>query len=57
MSNQHDSRRRDMLALLHTARALLADGYLASANACLANWRTLMAAVPASTRRRWKCGR
>jgi len=55
--NQYESRKKGFLNMLHSVRAQLSAGRVRSAQITLANWRTLMEGVPASTRRRWKCGR
>lgn len=55
--NQHNSRRRALLWCLNTARALLSAGNLYDARCTLAYFRREFARVPASTRRRWRCGR
>lgn len=55
--NQHTGRRAGLLALLGVARAALADGEVEAARSCLLFYRMGHAQAPASTRRRWKCGR
>jgi len=55
--NQHASRYGLLMETLHQARAHLRQG-----RAGMAEWRlhwfwTMHAQAPASTRRRWKCGR
>jgi hypothetical protein len=68
--NQHKSPRRSIMRYLDTARAALRDaaverardfdvyaGLVAAAGLNIAAARDLMAAAPASTRRRWACGR
>ena len=55
--NQHKSLRGDLLVILHTARGALKDGQFRLARAALDYFRRLHAQAPASTRRRWKCGR
>lgn len=60
--NQHHSRRAELLRVLGWARKALRSGqsrrmriYLAQSY--LALWRTEYERAPASTRRRWRCGR
>lgn len=61
--NQHNSRRGDMLAVLGLARRALRSDALAVparvrfAQSYLAVWRGMLDSTPASTRRRWRCGR
>jgi hypothetical protein len=55
--NQHASRRRDLLGLLDAARFVLGRGNVLSARAYLITYRLAYALAPASTRRRWRCGR
>ena len=55
--NQHRSRRGELVALLYLARDLLHDGYTRAARNILDLFWQLHAKAPASTRRRWKCGR
>lgn len=55
--NQHFSRKSKLLYSLNRARDLLRDGDLASAQDYLSAWRMQYALAPASSRRRWKCGR
>lgn len=55
--NQYISRRRWLLGYLKAARAWLAHGEVSVARGWLAVFRAEYAKVPASTRRRWRCGR
>lgn len=55
--NQHSSRKTELLALLHAAHDWLIQGEVEAAQAFLGLYRDAYAQVPASTRRRWKCGR
>ena len=55
--NQHVSRKRDLCKLIHWAHDHLIDGHVDAAQGILDAYRRAYAAVPASTRRRWKCGR
>ena len=55
--NQHESLKRDLLGLLDWAREYLRMGYTADARAFLSRYRERYAEDPASTRRRWACGR
>ena len=55
--NQHRSMKRELLSILHRARAALDQRNVDMARNCLDYWECLMTNVPASTRRRWKCGR
>lgn len=55
--NQHASRRRTLLDILHGARGCLRAHLLNTARRALAEYREQYAQAPASTRRRWKCGR
>ena len=55
--NQHAGRRADLIRLLNRARSVLMDGRVSAAHWWITQWRTLYAMAPASTRRRWKCGR
>ena len=55
--NQHESRKAEMLGILRNARNYLDHGMFMTARMCLDYWRELMQEVPASTRRRWRCGR
>jgi hypothetical protein len=55
--NQHISPRRRLLDVLHLARELLHWGHLELARGRLTAYRNAYAQAPASTRRRWKCGR
>ena len=57
MSNQHRSPRKEMMAMLHLARDVLKDGNTWAAQEVLAYFWQLYSLTPASTRRRWKCGR
>lgn len=55
--NQYNSRKADLLAMLHTARDHLNAGNVKKARHYLSLYRTAYSLVPASTKRRWKCGR
>jgi len=56
--NQHRSRRRDLIGLLDAARYWLKDrSALHTARGLLQRYHIEYALAPASTRRRWKCGR
>lgn len=55
--NQYESRRADLMDMLRTARGFLRAGCIANARHYLSLYRTAYALAPASTRRRWKCGR
>ena len=55
--NQHASRYGTLMGRLHNARQFLADGYLNLARINLEEWRREHAQAPASTRRRWRCGK
>ncbi len=55
--NQYESRRADLLDMLGTARKYLRAGLIENARHYLALYRTAYGLAPASTRRRWKCGR
>ena len=55
--NQYVSRKRDLLNLLDAALIWLNDGEILVARSFLEYWRAGYALTPASTRRRWKCGR
>jgi hypothetical protein len=46
-----------MLSILRLARTLLDHGDVEAARNRLNYWECLMSTIPASTRRRWKCGR
>jgi len=55
--NQHASRYGDLMGLLHGARLALKEGDVFRAFMYLDAWRSGYAQAPASTRRRWKCGK
>ena len=55
--NQHVSRKRELMRMLYNARSYLDCGDIHIARRFLDAWRTAYALVPASTKRRWKCGR
>ena len=55
--NQHRCRRVDLLFLLQMARSDLCILGVDSARARLRQFWRLYGQAPASTRRRWKCGR
>ena len=54
---QHKSLRRYLVDLLAAAEGALRDGKTATARFLLCLYRAGYAQAPASTRRRWKCGR
>ena len=54
--NQHASRKVQLMDDLHNSRFALSFGDLELARMFLGMWRTAYARVPASTRRRWRCG-
>jgi len=56
-ANQYASPRRTLLWQLDFARQALRDGSLWLAQDLLKMFRARYATIPASTRRRWKCGR
>ena len=55
--NQHNSRKVDLWAYICTAHDHLIQGEWEAAQAWLAKYRREYAEAPASTRRRWRCGR
>jgi len=55
--NQYASRRRELMSLLRLVRDVLSDGYAATARELLDIFWRQHAQAPASTRRRWRCGR
>jgi len=55
--NQHSSLKQRLLFMLGVARLCLSAGEVEGARGALARYREVYAAAPASTRRRWKCGR
>ena len=55
--NQHKSPKRSLVLILDAARRYLAAGDLLRARHRLSKFWRLRELVPASTRRRWKCGR
>ena len=55
--NQHNSRKVDLLAFLATACDCLAAHDLAGAREWMGLYRYHYSQAPASTRRRWRCGR
>lgn len=55
--NQYNSRKSDLLDMLHTARDYLESGLIENARFYLRLYRTAYSLVPASTKRRWRCGR
>ena len=56
-SNQYRSRKAELLLDLRIVRNCLNEGLPVLARLYLTWWRRQYALVPASTRRRWKCGR
>ena len=55
--NQHQSRKRTLIWFLAMCRYTLHDGNIRRARAWLEAWRCDYSLVPASTRRRWRCGK
>ena len=55
--NQYVSRKRELMQLLIWSRQWLAKHNLYIASDLLRQWREAYALVPASTRRRWRCGK
>jgi hypothetical protein len=60
--NQHVSTKATLTAILDHARAVLRSDLsrpvrVSLAQSYLAAWNASVALVPASTRRRWRCGR
>ena len=55
--NQHESRKRTLIWFLAMCRRNLAYGNIPTARDWLEAWRCGYSLVPASTRRRWKCGK
>lgn len=55
--NQYASRKSEMREMLDDIREWLRVGEVKHARFLLAVFRLRMEEVPASTRRRWKCGR
>ena len=55
--NQHWSRKLRLLEFLQASRAALRRGEVVWARYMLETYRYNYAKAPASTRRRWKCGR
>jgi hypothetical protein len=55
--NQHASRYGDLMYMLRIARSALLTGSVYAARWWLRRWREGYAQAPASTRRRWKCGK
>ena len=55
--NQHASRKARLLGALDWASHLISIGDVEDAREVIAAWRVAYALVPASTRRRWRCGR
>jgi hypothetical protein len=55
--NQHQSQRGELMAMLHLTRDLISDGRIRSAQMMLELFWQQHSQAPASTRRRWKCGR
>jgi len=55
--NQHASRYGDLMRMLHMARGDLRLGLVDVAHMRLCSFWRLHAQAPASTRRRWRCGR
>lgn len=55
--NQYMSRKGELRAILAWARSHLAVGHWCAARVYLDAYRRAYARVPASTHRRWRCGR
>jgi hypothetical protein len=55
--NQYGSRKADLLVRLELARLELRTGRIAAARWSLRQFWAEWAAAPASSRRRWRCGR
>lgn len=55
--NQHFSRKRDLLTVLDSARWRVRNGMVDEARVYLEIYRAAYVICPASTRRRWKCGK
>lgn len=55
--NQYLSRKADLWAMIHTAHDLLIAGNVEGARYYLSLYRTAYGLAPASSKRRWKCGR
>jgi hypothetical protein len=55
--NQYASRYGDLMEMLQLARMYLAAGFVSEARFYLRQWREEHAQAPASTRRRWRCGK
>ena len=55
--NQHRSEKKRLTDYLCLARELLHWGQVRLARGVLTRYRNAYALAPASTRRRWKCGR
>jgi len=55
--NQHDSLKTDLLNMLYAAEVYLRNGLVSEARVVLGWYRRDYLLAPASTRRRWKCGR
>jgi len=55
--NQHASRKRDLWRLIHIAHDYLIQGNVRAACGVLDAYRRAYVRAPASTRRRWKCGK
>jgi hypothetical protein len=55
--NQYASRKRRLLTTLRAARSALASHRVDTAQWFLSIYHAAYAVAPASTRRRWKCGR
>lgn len=55
--NQHSSTKATLRETLRSVRDMLANGDITEARETLDWFWRLWATAPASTRRRWKCGR
>ena len=55
--NQHQSRKERLMDFLDVSRAELRQGNIVMAMYMLETYRYNYAKAPASTRRRWRCGK
>ncbi len=55
--NQYSSRKRDLWRWIELAHDYLIQGEIAAAQYFLLRYRMEYTTIPASTRRRWRCGR
>ena len=54
--NQHSSNKRDLMHMLECARKYLKWGCVLESKIILSGFWGALAQMPASSRRRWKCG-